>query len=586
MLNYSKKIVFIFSILFVSLGGQIFSQDNFIRLIVPSADTTEIPQLRQRFNGSTKPGSLLTMNDSVINVYPSGAFAAFPVYKAGINKVDLVSVHPKYGTAKKTIWIRCTLPSSEKSTTGFNIEYVRILPEQDQCLVTGDVIAIRVKAQPGNTVKVFGKNLIELPQNLTAGVAGIYQGQYLLSPADTFELSKVEAEMTNQQGGIVKAKSSSLLSANGKEYNRYAITTGKMPALFMGLGTDRLGGAKFGYIDTSVLIKVTGRIGEMCRVKLAGETIAWINKSNITLLPSAYVPPSQPISSSFSVSGKDNFDYVKISLPERLPYTSNIEINPNRIELDVYGLSSNTNWITQLKSATEVKNIYYRQISSDVLRLIVELNHKQCWGYAVYYENNRLVLKIKHQPAKLKLSQLCIALDAGHGGSDNGAIGSTGLLEKDVNLLMVMKLKQALEKKGVKVILTRPDDSLRNNTDKWLALIPRNPDILLSIHNNSIGNSDPMLVKGTSTYYKYIGFRPLSVYLYDELLHCGLSEFGNIGSFNFTLNSPTEFINTLLELAFMSNPEDEMKLMDSKFQDMLVENIVKGLETFLKEAGK
>jgi N-acetylmuramoyl-L-alanine amidase len=281
--------------------------------------------------------------------------------------------------------------------------------------------------------------------------------------------------------------------------------------------------------------------------------------------------------------GDGKFDFVKISLPERLPYTSNMEINPNRIELDIYGVNSNTNWITQLNSAKEIKNIYYRQIGSDVFRVIIELTHKQCWGYSVYYENRRLVIKVKHRPEKLKLANLTIGLDAGHGGSDNGALGSTGLLEKNVNLAIVLKLKEALEKKGAKVVLTRSDDSLRNNTDKWLKMISLNPDILLSVHNNSIGNSNPLLINGTSTYYKYIGFRCLSEHMYKELLKCGLSEFGNIGSFNFTLNSPTEFINTLLEIAFMSNPEDEMKLMDNKFQEKVVKHIIIGLENFLKE---
>jgi len=356
-----------------------------------------------------------------------------------------------------------------------------------------------------------------------------------------------------------------------------------MPSLYMGLGTDRLGGAKFGYIDTAVVLKITGRIGDMYRIQLASGTIAWINKGYISFLPEGYFLAFPQLTESFSVSGKDNYDFVKISLPERLPYTSNMELNPNRIELDIYGATSNTNWITQLTSATEVKNIYYRQIAPDVFRVIMELNHAQNWGYSVYYENKRLVVKIKHRPAKLKLSNLTIALDAGHGGSDNGALGSTGLQEKNVNLLMVKKLKTALEKKGAKVILTRSDDSEKTNTDKWISLIPQNPDILISIHNNSIGNSNPLLVKGTSTYYKYIAFRPLSVHMYKELLDCGLSEFGNIGAFNFTFNSPTEFINTLLELAFMSNPEDEMKLMDAKFQDNLVNHIIKGLEGFLKE---
>jgi len=570
-------------ILISLVSERLLSQENYIRLVVPENDTSRIPQMRQRFNGSTLPGSVLKINDSVVKVYPTGAFAAFPAYKPGMNKVDLVSVHPQYGTASKTIWIDCNLPEPEKSTTEFKIEYVKMIPDQNQWLVAGDKLTIKVKAQSGNTVKVLGQKLNELPANLTNGIIGIYQGQYQITNKDTFELSPLKAEMTSKEGKTTSLNSVSKIGTNSSELNRYARTTGKMPALYMGLGTDRLGGAKFGYIDTAIIVKIKGRIGEMYRLQLSEGTIAWINKNNIFLLPEGFVLNSPMLTESFSVIGNKDFDYVKISLPERLPYTSNMETNPNRIELDIYGVSSNTNWITQLNSAKEVKNIYYRQIGNDIFRVIIELNHKQIWGYGVYYENKRLVVKIKHQPPVLKLSKMTIALDAGHGGSDNGALGSTGLKEKIVNLSVVMKLKQALEKKGAKVILTRPDDSLRTNTDKWLALIPQAPDILLSIHNNSIGNSNPMLIKGTSTYYKYIGFRTLSVIMYNELLKCGLTEFGNIGSFNFTLNSPTEFVNALLELAFMSNPEDEMKLMDPKFQDKLVQHIVSGLEEFLKE---
>jgi len=69
--------------------------------------------------------------------------------------------------------------------------------------------------------------------------------------------------------------------------------------------------------------------------------------------------------------------------------------------------------------------------------------------------------------------------------------------------------------------------------------------------------------------------------LYEELLQTGLEEFGNIGSFNFLLNAPTQFPNALLELAFMSHPEDEMKLLDPAFQDKIVTAVVAGLEKYM-----
>jgi len=586
MKNLFSKGRIILILAFVSYAHVLTAQQNFVRLTDSEGDTTRIQGLWLRVNGSTQPGSVLHINDTTIKVYPSGAFAAFLKFGEGLNRVEILSENPKYGNAGKTVWVECMLREPEKTTRYFAIDYVRLFPEQDQWLVSGDSYNVRVKAQPGNRVTVLGHRLYEMPDSVTGGISGIYQAQIQVTDADTMDLSALTAEMVNAEGTKTSALSRSKLSFNSREFNRYARTTGHMPAIYMGLGTDRLGGAKFGYIDTAVVVNVTGRIGSMDRLLLAEGKIAWINRNNIAVLPEGYFLPSPLLSSSFLVSGNGNYDYVKIFLPERIPYTSNLEIDPDRIEVDIYGLTSNTNWITQLTSAAEIKNIYYRQIAADVFRVVIELKHRQPWGYSVYYDNKTLVVKIKHQPAKLKLSDITVALDAGHGGDSFGALGSTGLPEKDVNLQIVMKLKKALEKKGTKVILTRKDDSDIGTTDRWLALVPQNPDILLSIHNNSIGNSDPFAAKGSSTYYKYIGFRPLSECMYSELLKCGLSEYGNVGSFNFTLNSPTEFVNALLEIAFMSNPEDEMKLLDERFQDKLVNHIVTGLENFLREAGQ
>ncbi|MDH3251389.1 MAG: N-acetylmuramoyl-L-alanine amidase, partial [Ignavibacteria bacterium] len=88
-----------------------------------------------------------------------------------------------------------------------------------------------------------------------------------------------------------------------------------------------------------------------------------------------------------------------------------------------------------------------------------------------------------------------------------------------------------------------------------------------------------------STYYKYICYRALSQFILDEVLKTGLSSFGNVGSFNFTLNSPTELPNVLVELAFMSHPEDEMKLLDDDFRRQLAERIVDGITEFLDWSG-
>jgi len=68
------------------------------------------------------------------------------------------------------------------------------------------------------------------------------------------------------------------------------------------------------------------------------------------------------------------------------------------------------------------------------------------------------------------------------------------------------------------------------------------------------------------------------------MLQLGLKEYGNNGSFNFMLNSPTEYPNALVEMLFLSNPEEEMKILDEDFQQQIVDKIVLGLKDFLREA--
>lgn len=106
------------------------------------------------------------------------------------------------------------------------------------------------------------------------------------------------------------------------------------------------------------------------------------------------------------------------------------------------------------------------------------------------------------------------------------------------------------------------------------------PDLLVSIHLNS--SADPINVGGASTYYRYIGFRKLSLDIYKRMLELGLKEWGNTGSFNFMLNSPIEYPNALVEMLFLSNPAEEMLILDEEFQKNMADKIVLGIKDFLE----
>ena len=366
---------------------------------------------------------------------------------------------------------------------------------------------------------------------------------------------------------------------NGNTTYLMGRTSGPLPYLEYGLGDDRLGGAKMGYLDSGVVIKVVDSVKEDYKVQLSRNHYAYLPKVNFMPDDTTILQPYY-LTSSWKVYGEEKYDYVTVNLDERLPYRSIQQINPSKIIVDVFGATSNTNWITQLSTAKEIQNVYPEQIEDDVFRILIELKHPQHWGYFIYYQQNILTIRIKRQPEKLKTKNLFIAIDAGHGGTNNGATGvASQILEKDYTLKIAKELEKYFLKKKMKVFMTRNEDTELTMIDRTLMLREQDPDILVSIHLNSSGKPE---IKGVSTYYRYIGFRPLSQAILGKMLELKLEEFGNIGSFNFTLSGPTEYPNCLVEVAFLSNTDDEKRILSSKFHKDVAKKIYDGIDEWVK----
>jgi len=358
-------------------------------------------------------------------------------------------------------------------------------------------------------------------------------------------------------------------------------STGMLPSMVYSLGEDRLGAAKLGYIDTNILLHVVDSTKDLYKVQLSKYHTAFIDKSYFKVDSSIQLKPFY-LTSSFLAKGDTLYDVVNIRVDEHLPYKSWMEISPSKIMIDIYGVQANTNWITQLQSLKEVKNVYYNQVEDDVVRVTIELKHQQHWGYSIAYKGKSLAVHIKRQPNILELKNMVIAIDAGHGGTNSGAEGiKYHASEKENTLLYAKALEKNLKKLGVKkVIMTRNIDTSFDMKDRILFLQQQNPNFLISLHFNSSDNQE---VQGVSTFYKYIGFRPLSQQLLKRMLELKLNEFGNIGNFNFGLNSPTDFPNALVEIAFLSNIEDEKKIISPKFRQDVAKKISLGIQDWLKQ---
>ena len=281
---------------------------------------------------------------------------------------------------------------------------------------------------------------------------------------------------------------------------------------------------------------------------------------------------------------------VSLSLDDQLAYSSQQFTNPNVLAVDVHGTTSNTNWIAQQLSAKGIENITWQQVAVDQYRLLIALRHPH-WGHSIEYVGNTLKIKIRRPPVIASqdsvLSGLTIAVDAGHGGDNHGAIGATGVLEKDVTINIVRHLEAALKAKGATVVLTRTETDAQQTADRIDKILESGAQLLISVHCNSAGeSSDPLMLRGVSTYYHFAGYQSLADDVYDKMLSIGLKQFGVVGGFNFVLNSLTQMPNVLVETAFLSNPEDEMLLLDDAFRQKIAEQIATGLEKYVTRANE
>lgn len=185
-----------------------------------------------------------------------------------------------------------------------------------------------------------------------------------------------------------------------------------------------------------------------------------------------------------------------------------------------------------------------------------------------------------------------VVIDPGHGGYDEGSRSESGIIEKDIDLEISLKVKERLEKEGVKVLMTRSDDTVSwpsNNAKDLQARLDiaseAQADLMVSLHCN-ISNEDPENVRGSEVYanskQKESTALAQSIVnvldtLDDELPSRGVK----LGSLHLlTYNTiPT----VVVEMGFLSNENDVRYLTTDITQDKMCDGIVKGIIDYLKK---
>lgn len=188
-----------------------------------------------------------------------------------------------------------------------------------------------------------------------------------------------------------------------------------------------------------------------------------------------------------------------------------------------------------------------------------------------------MVLNLKNKGDK---EMLDLMIDAGHGGKDSGAVGPTGLKEKDITLKLALKVGKILSTKGVSVGYTRTGDISVGLTQRAEIANKSKAKFFLSIHINSA--STPT-ANGTETYAFDAGGQgeKLASSIQKNLVTAiGLTNRG-VKFSNLAVLRDTIMPAVLTEVNFICNPKEEAMLKSDAFLDKAATGISKGVVEFL-----
>lgn len=169
---------------------------------------------------------------------------------------------------------------------------------------------------------------------------------------------------------------------------------------------------------------------------------------------------------------------------------------------------------------------------------------------------------------------MLVALDAGHGGSDPGAVYN-GRQEKDDNLRLAKAVGDILERRGVNVVYTRTNDIYETPFKKATDANEAGADYFVSFHRNSVEN--PNTATGAQTLIFSSGGEKerLANNIQQNLVNLGFKDMGVVERPNLVVLKRTNMPAVLIETGFINNDRDNAKF-DSDF-DRIAQAIADGI---------
>ncbi len=617
----------IFALSLLILFGGVAAAGPLNLTVVYPKDGQRIPAVDSMFIfGSVDPGATLSINGEVIDVHRQGGWLAYLPVKPGTFTFSLTASE---SDVVDTATVTVNLP--ELPTYSYESLYFRpgsFQPSDTIWMQPGDRIKLSFSGTPycnayaliaGDTVpmqelppqpyyqrrNVFRKDnesIESIPDSLL--IRGIYEGTftapdtvceslgiiYNLYPPSLAQirwmlsyeyLTKSKALAYHAFGSLPPLKSETLsvpIRIMDPAYNPVAELIDSMTVIRTG--------PKRGYLcihqPEGIRAEVIGTDGDWLRLKLSDYQDGWVPDTAVVMLPAGTVVPHSFIRRTQTVKEPECIS-IRVATSARHPFRVVENLDEKSITVYIYGADADTDWIRYDNADSVINQIVWFQPEPGLFAFKIYETEDRIWGYDGYYVGNEFRFDLKKFPSwKRRIADFRFVIDPGH-SPDPGAVGPTGLTEKDANLAIAKQLMTDLERKGAEVILTRYDDEPLPLYDRPKIAVEEKADIFISIHNNALPDgTNPFVNNGVSVYYYHPHSAALARSVHESLVRSlDLKDFDWYYG-NLAVIRPTQYPAILVECAFMMIPEQEARLRTGKFRREISRAIVAGIEDFLR----
>lgn len=542
--------------------------------------------------GTAPPDGQVLINGQPINRSKAGHFSpSFPL-QLGENKFRVRHENQELQIQVTRLTTQVELPQ------GLAFAKNSLTPTTDIARLPGELICFSAIAPPNAAVSVTLANQTvaltpqtqqaQLPANsgiltgqnqpIGQSSVGKYQGCTTFSTAadlgqPLFQLTHNGKTITQPGSGKIQILSPAQLTV--------AEVTSDSGVARTGPSTDN---SRLTPLPQGTRATVTGQEGEWLRLDYG----AWINSKETRILPGA-LPPRTIIR---SVGSRQLPGATEIVFPLQVPVPVSVQQGDRTFTLTLYNTTAQTD-IIRLDDNPLISRLDWQQLpplggGQGGVQYTFNLKKLQQWGYKLRYKGTTLVLTLRHSPTighkrRQPLTGIKILLDPGHGGKEPGAAGPTGYLEKNVNLTVSKLLRDELVKQGATVVMTREDDKDVSLVERQAIISREESAIALSIHHNSLpDDGDAERIKGFATFWYNPQAHNLAIFLHNYVVKdLGRPSYGVFWD-NLALTRPTVAPSVLLELGFMSNPQEFEQVMNPQEQQKMAKTLARGITEWFR----